>query len=121
MTAEQFRELALSLPGSKEGSHQRHPDFRAHGKIFATLHWPDESWGMVKLSPEDQQRLVEKQPGVFVPVKGAWGQHGCTNVRLQTAQPDVLKYALDLAWEKSASVGSRKRSKKRAAVEESSS
>jgi hypothetical protein len=102
MTAEQFRQLALNLDGATEGSHQDHPDFRAHGKIFATLHYPDHSWGMVKLSPPDQERLVEAQPAVFVPVKGAWGRQGCTSVRLATAKSDLLKYALDLAWQNSA-------------------
>ena len=28
MTADQFRELALSLPGAAEASHMGHPDFR---------------------------------------------------------------------------------------------
>jgi len=102
MTAEQFRQLALNLDGATESSHQGHPDFRAHGKIFATLQYPDDSWGMVKLSPPDQARLVEMQPAVFLPVKGAWGRQGCTSVRLAAAKSDVLKYALDLAWQKSA-------------------
>ena len=51
-----------------------HPDFRVRGKIFATLGYPDESWGMVKLAPEEQEVLVAAEPAVFVPVKGAWGR-----------------------------------------------
>jgi YjbR len=110
MTAEQFRQLALNLDGATEGSHQGHPDFRAHGKIFATLHYPDDSWGMVKLSPPDQARLVEMQPAVFVPAKGVWGRQGCTSVRLTTAKSDLLKCALDLAWQNS---GARNKKTKR--------
>ena len=50
MTADEFRRLALSLPEAVESSHMDHPDFRVAGKIFATL-GPDETWGMVKLTP----------------------------------------------------------------------
>jgi hypothetical protein len=45
MTADEFRELALSFAGATEGAHMRHPDFRAHGRIFATLAYPDTAWG----------------------------------------------------------------------------
>jgi hypothetical protein len=107
MTADQFRQLALNLEGATEGSHQGHPDFRARGKIFATLRFPDASWGMVKLSPPDQARLVEMQPAVFVPAKGAWGRQGCTSVHLAAAKSEVLKYALDLAWQNSAAHGKK--------------
>jgi hypothetical protein len=37
VTQETFREIALSFAGAEERSHQKHPDFRAGGKIFATL------------------------------------------------------------------------------------
>ena len=56
MTAEEFREIALSFPETEESSHMNHPDFRWRGKIFATL-GPDESWGMAKLTPEQQQNF----------------------------------------------------------------
>ena len=114
MTADQFRSLALSLDGVIESSHMGHPDFRANGKIFATLHYPDESWGMVKLSHPDQQRLVESKPEGFVPVKGSWGLQGSTNVRLQAVSPDLLEHALHLAWEQSAAPSDRKSASKNA-------
>ena len=55
MTADEFRELALSLRGATESAHMNHPDFRAHGRIFATLGYPDATRGMVKLAPHDQK------------------------------------------------------------------
>jgi predicted DNA-binding protein (MmcQ/YjbR family) len=51
VTAKDFRQIALSLPGTEERTHMDHPDFRVAGKIFATLGYPDKSRGMVKLSP----------------------------------------------------------------------
>jgi hypothetical protein len=113
MTADEFREMALNLKGVIESAHMNHPDFRAHGRIFATLGYPDTAWGMVKLSPQDQKQFVELHPQTFVPAKGAWGLQGSTTVRLDRAQPDVLARALELAWQASAeAVPVKKTSKK---------
>ena len=81
-----------------EGAHMGHPDFRVYGKIFATLH-PDQQWGMVKLTPDQQQRFVRDAPQVFKPEKGAWGLQGCTAVRLAAADEDLLGEAMTLAWQ----------------------
>jgi hypothetical protein len=99
MTPAQFRRLALSLPETVEGAHMNHPDFRSAGKIFATLAWPDGSWAMVKLTPEQQSDLVHDHPEIFIPVKGAWGRQGSTNVQLAAATADALRPAVQLAWE----------------------
>ena len=71
MTADKFRNLALSLPEACESAHMGHPDFRVGGKIFATL-GPDEEWGMVKLTPEKQASFLRAEPDVFRPASGAW-------------------------------------------------
>ena len=70
MTADEFRRFALSFPEAIEDAHMGHPDFRVRGKIFATL-GPDEEWGMVKLTPEQQAPLVRAEPGVYKPASGA--------------------------------------------------
>jgi len=98
MTADGFRRLALSFEGAVESAHQRHPDFRAAGKIFATLSYPNEQFGMVRLTPEQQAELVHDAPEVFTPVPGGWGLKGCTNVRLRAATKAVLLPALEAAW-----------------------
>lgn len=101
MTPEQFRKLALSLPGAVEQSHMCHPDFRVGGKIFATL-WLDLAHGMVKLSPDDQAEFCRALPGVFQPVKGGWGRMGCTQVVLKAARKATLLPAMIAAWKKAA-------------------
>lgn len=63
MTANQFRKLALTLPEATEGEHMNHPDFRVAGKIFATL-WPDDRWGVVKLTVEEQTTLCASEPSL---------------------------------------------------------
>ncbi len=98
MTANQFRRIALSLPETTESAHMNHRDFRVSNKIFATLGYPDEEWGMVKLTPEQQQSFIGAEPKVFDPCSGVWGQRGATNVRLAPAKRDVIRQALINAW-----------------------
>ena len=98
MSASRFRRAALALPGAVEGAHQRTADFRVGKRIFATLGYPDEDWGMVKLTPEQQSMLVEAEPEIFRPVPGGWGKQGYTNVLLAKADAATLKSALAMAW-----------------------
>jgi hypothetical protein len=99
MTPDDFRVLALALEGAEERAHMNHPDFRVGGKIFATLAYPDAGSAMVKLTPEEQFNFVREYPAAFVPVKGAWGKQGCTNVRLAAAAAGPVGEALRAAWE----------------------
>jgi hypothetical protein len=98
MTADEFRRLALGMPESSEVGHMGHPDFRVGGKIFATLGYPDEKWGVLKLTPEQQEALVSAEPKVFAPVKGTWGLRGATTVLLREAKVRSLRLALAAAW-----------------------
>ena len=97
MTADKFRSLALEIPGAIESSHVDHPDFRIGGKVFASLGYPDDDHGMVKLTPEQQRTFLAKAPGVFTPCAGAWGKRGSTSVDLAVAKIDVLRAALEVA------------------------
>ena len=97
MTVARFRKIALGMKDAVEGSHMSHPDFRVNGRIFATLH-PDLKWGMVKLTPEQQQDVIDRAGSAFVPEKGAWGRAGCTAVKLAAVDEDALGEAMTLAW-----------------------
>jgi hypothetical protein len=101
MTAKTFRRIALGMHGAVEGAHMGHPDFRANGRIFATLHG-DDVHGMVKLTPEQQERFVRDHAEAFTPENGAWGRQGCTRVRLSAVDEEALGEAMTLAWQNSA-------------------
>ena len=98
MTADDFRRLALAMDGAVEQEHMGHPDFRANGRIFATLHSGDRV-GMVKLTPEEQREFLRSHPSAFEPSSGAWGRQGCTNVKLAAADVATVRGAIVLAWE----------------------
>ena len=98
MTSKKFRSLALGLRGAVEAEHMNHPDFRVDGKIFATLNYPSDEWGMVKLKPAQQREFCKKAPEMFRPCNGVWGERGATNVHLPSAKIGVLRAALRVAW-----------------------
>jgi hypothetical protein len=112
MTRDLFRRIALGLPGAVEGAHMGHPDFRANGRIFATLS-PDGRRGMVKLTPPQQKEFMEANRDVFEPASGAWGRLGCTMVVLREAGEDVLGEAMTLAWRNTVKTKASKKRKSR--------
>ena len=93
-----FRRIALGMTGAVEGAHMGHPDFRANGRIFASLH-PEHGRGMVKLSLDEQAHFVEEHPAAFMPENGAWGRQGYTRVQLDAIDRDTLGEAMTLAWQ----------------------
>jgi hypothetical protein len=98
MTAARFRSIALSLPETEERAHMNHPDFRVGGKIFATLGYPSAGWAMVKLTPTQQQLYTIAHRDAFLPITGAWGRRGATNVRLRDVGARIARQALTDAW-----------------------
>ena len=98
MSASRFRRTALALSDAVESAHHGKADFRVGKRIFATLGHPDENWGTVKLTAEQQSMLVEAEHDIFRPVPGGWGKQGYTNVRLAKADAATLKSALTMAW-----------------------
>lgn len=98
MTATEFRRLALALSGAIEAAHMGHPDFRVGGKIFATLGYPRAGFGVVMLTPEQQELFVRSEPKTFEPVPGGWGRQGSTRVTLRSAKTSAVREALKVAW-----------------------
>jgi hypothetical protein len=101
MTAAAFRSLALGFPEAVDAEHMGHPDFRVRGKIVAAL-GPNEDWGMVKLTADQQALFIRSAPNAFRPASGAWGRRGSTIVRLADADEPTVRQALTAAWRNTA-------------------
>jgi hypothetical protein len=113
MNVGDFRRIALSLEGVKEGAHMGAPDFRVGGKIFATLASQAKGYGNLMLTPEQQADFVRELPEVFLPIPGGWGKMGMTHINLAVASEDVLAGALRAAWKSRLDKNSKPRRKKR--------
>jgi hypothetical protein len=108
MSVGRFRKAALALPDAIESAHHGKADFRTGKRVFATLGHPDENWGTLKLTVEQQAMLVDAEPEIFRPVPGGWGKQGYTNIRLAKADAATLKSALAMAWTNVAPQGKAK-------------
>jgi hypothetical protein len=113
MNAADFRRIALSLEGAREGAHMGSPDFRVGDRIFATLASQKQGYGNLALTPEQQAEFVQDQPDVFLPVAGGWGKMGATHIRLAAADEDVLAGALRTAWKLRIEKNAKRAGKKR--------
>jgi len=74
-------------------------DFRVGERIFATLAQEAQGYGNLMLTPDRQAAFVEELPDVFVPIAGGWGRLGATHVVLANATEDLLRGALQTAWQ----------------------
>jgi hypothetical protein len=115
MTPNDFRRIALSLPGAEESSHMGAADFRVGGRIFATLASQKQGYGNLMLTLEQQSAFVEELPEIFLPIKGGWGRMGMTHIRLANANEDVLTGALRAAWQLRVEKNKKSKPKKSAA------
>lgn len=111
MTPAAFARLALAREGASQGAHGGHVDFRAGGKVFASLGHAGPNSAMVKLTPEQQEMLVAAEPAIFTPVNGTWGLRGYTAVRLAAADATTMKSALAMALGNVTTVTSRRAAK----------
>jgi predicted DNA-binding protein (MmcQ/YjbR family) len=111
MTADEFRRLALKMDGATEGAHMGHPDFRANGRIFATL-YPDNKRGMVQLKPDQQADFLLVDQSAFAPASGAWGRQGSTTVQLALVNEDTLGEAMTLAWQNTVKAAAKAKPKR---------
>ena len=71
-----------------------HPDFRVHGRIFATLSGQERGLGVLKLTVEQQEAFVAEMPEVFEPVQGGWGRMGMTYMALDRADEATMRGGL---------------------------
>jgi hypothetical protein len=71
-----------------------HPDFRAYGRIFATLSGQATGRGVLKLTPGQQSAFIAELPDVFEPVYGGWGRMGMTYIVLDRADEPTMRGAL---------------------------
>jgi hypothetical protein len=98
----QWRRLALELPSTIEGEHMQHADFRlVKGKttrIFATLARDQQGFGVLMLTPEQQQAFCSELQEVFQPFPAGWGRNGATLVKLDAADEETMRGGLRAAY-----------------------
>jgi predicted DNA-binding protein (MmcQ/YjbR family) len=98
MTIQEFRDMALSFPGTEENSHFDRAAFKVVKKrIFATLH---EQSGTVnlKLTLQDQKVFCDFDKSIVYPIDNKWGLQGWTTFKVKNMPTELMLDALDSAY-----------------------
>jgi len=95
MTIDDFRRIALSMPGTEELSGLGYPNFCAGRNSFATI---EDSTAVLRLTRDQQAMFMATAPEMFAPASSGWGRLGRTIVRLEAADEATLWDALATAW-----------------------
>lgn len=94
-----FRQLALSFPNTNEEPHFEKTSFRVNKKIFAALD-TKKNLACLLFDPIQQSVFSAYDKTIIYPVPNKWGQKGATYVELKKVRKDVLKDALEQAYNK---------------------
>ncbi|WP_257170076.1 MmcQ/YjbR family DNA-binding protein [Bradyrhizobium sp. SRS-191] len=97
MTGHEFQALASSFAGTTAAAHFDRTAFKAR-RIFATLA-ADGCSANLLLTPDEQEHYATLQPGAFCRVPNKWGDQGWTTVTLAEADADLVRTALESAWQ----------------------
>jgi hypothetical protein len=98
MTPDDFRRIALSMPGTEEAFQYGHFQFRLGRKTFAILEDLSEPVAVIKFTQKQQSQFVGMSPSSFLPTEGEFGPLGTTKVRLGLVDEAALNDALAAAW-----------------------
>jgi hypothetical protein len=106
MTFEDFRAMALVLPGVEEHvSYSASPAFRVRKKFLARLRVEHDEKGILVLSNLDEtekEMLLETQPETFF-ITDHYRGHPTALIRLANADPAQIEDMLERSWRQLAS------------------
>jgi len=95
MTIDDFRRIALSMPGAEELTGLGYPNFCAGRNSFATI---ENSAAVLRLTRDQQATFMVTASETFAPASGGWGRLGRTIVRLEAVDEAMLRVAVATAW-----------------------
>lgn len=114
MTAIEFKEMALSFPGTVEAPHFDKIAFKVVGKrIFTTLHKESDTANL-KLSKKEQRVFCLFDKSIIYPFPNKWGSvHGWTTFELKKAPKELVLDALENAYKEVFRSSSSKKGKQK--------
>ncbi|HEY5465255.1 MAG TPA: MmcQ/YjbR family DNA-binding protein [Hanamia sp.] len=97
MNLEEFKEMALSFPGTVSQPHFDRTAFKITGKrIYATLHEKSQSANIL-LSTAEQKIFCSIDKAIY-PVLNKWGDQGWTTFEINKMERAVVLDALSSAY-----------------------
>lgn len=112
MTPNQFRKLALSFEGTIEMPHFDRAAFKIINKrIFATLHEASKTANLMFSSANQYVYCHIGNEGIY-PVNNKWGLKGATSFDLKKIDSQLMREALDVAYQEASNSGNKKQKRK---------
>ena len=97
MTEEEFRAVALSLPGAEEGTSYGHPSIKVAGKFLTRWRAEDDSAVLACVPHDEREMLVEADPATFH-VTEHYRNYDYVLARLPGLTPEQLRGFLLRRW-----------------------
>lgn len=97
ITADTFRQLALSFPETMEQPHFEKTAFKVSKKVFATYDGKTNR-ACIRLSEIDQDVFSQFDRSIIWPVPNKWGKQGWTLINLELVHPDMFADAPTTAY-----------------------
>lgn len=99
MTPQQFRDLALSFPGTEENPHFDRAAFKVvKRRIFATMQEVNKSVNM-KLTVADQKAFCKLDEKNICPLPNKWGDSGWTTFEITQVEREIIFAALEVSYQ----------------------
>jgi hypothetical protein len=97
MTEKNFRELALSFPGTEECVHFDRVGFRITKKRMFSTYLASDNTANVFLTAPEQAVFCKMSAGIY-PVPNKWGEKGATTFELDKVPVEIVREALLSAY-----------------------
>ena len=81
MTEKDFKEMALSFPGTEEQPHFERIGFKVIGKRMFATYLAKNNTANIFLTPKEQAVFCKMHDGIY-PVPNKWGEKGATTFEL---------------------------------------
>lgn len=99
ITAEEFKDMALSFPGTGQKPHFDRVGFHIIGKRMFATYLPADNTANIFLTPEEQAIFCKMDSAHIFPVANKWGEKGATTFILNSVDRDFVSEALLSAYE----------------------
>jgi hypothetical protein len=97
ITRAQLRDIALSFPGSSEGTSYGKPSFLIGGKFFTRLRSEDDSVVLIVGSIDERDMLLESEPKLFH-ITDHYRNYPAILARMSILDTATLRSMLDRRW-----------------------
>lgn len=97
MDGRTLRVMALDMPGTAIKMRFERPSFSVKKRTYMHIR-EDDGYATLKLTPDQQVRMIEERPDECSPARNSRGKYGWTEVDLEITGERLFRYLVEMAW-----------------------